>query len=189
MHKLRRRPSKAVVEVYVFRRRRHPLGRPAHMRDFHMMVVHDIREMVGRQAVGLEKDRILKRPKGMRASVFGEGNLAIDGIVEGGILVRNLETHNIRLSRIGPRSSFVLADMRTGAVVVRSQACTLARDSKRLQPLWRAEAPVGVVVLNELIGVLLVEPAAFGLAIRAIGATDFWACARVSGEASAVRGL
>ena len=59
VHPLRRLPAERLVELHVLGRRRQPLLGADHVRDLHQVIVDDVGEVVGREAVGLEQDLVV----------------------------------------------------------------------------------------------------------------------------------
>ena len=153
-------PAEALVQQIVFRRGGQILAAAHDMGDAHEMVVDNIGEVVGRQAVALYEHLIVQ-------SLVLDGDVAEYLVMEGGsALVRDELTDNIRLSRGCAAVGLFAAHHAAGIV----RAVEIAGILLALRLL--AEAAVSMSLLDEKVGVFLVQRAALGLHIGAYGAAD-----------------
>ncbi|GBD19556.1 hypothetical protein HRbin27_02063 [bacterium HR27] len=159
-------PAESTIELGMERRRRDPLFRPQDVRDLHGVIVDDVRQMVGREAVRLEQDEVLQQPVLV-------GDLAAQEVDDRRLpLERHLEADDRWLAACQARFHLL---RRQGAAVPVVAGWFAARPlllAHPLEPLRRAEAVVGVAVLDQPAGMLLVERQALALDVRPVGPTD-----------------
>ena len=98
MHQLRRLPAEIRVEQQVFGRARNPFFAAKDVRDLHEMIVDDVGEMIGRQAVGLHQHlHVDGRPVELdrtAAQIFDDADA----------FVGNVHPHDVRFAgRFAPR--------------------------------------------------------------------------------------
>ena len=130
------------------------------MGDAHEMVVDDVCEVVGRQAVALYEHLIVQR-------LVLNGDVAEYLVMEGGsALVRDELADNVRLARGGAAVGLLAAHNAAGIV----RAVEIAGILLALGLL--AEAAVSMSLFDEKVCIFLVQRAALGLHIGADGAAD-----------------
>ena len=153
-------PAEALVEQVVLRRAGQVL-RAAHDVGYaHQVIVYDVGEVVGRQAVALDQHLVVE--VGVR-----RGDVAEDLVVEGGgALLGYALAYDKALARGGARVALLPAQAAAGVGGLFKAALAL------LVLGVGAEAAVGVSALHEQLGVLHVEPAPLGLDVGADRAAD-----------------
>ena len=119
--------------------------------------------MVGREAVGLQQDRVLQRPRidrDLPADEIGKADLARQ---------RHLQAHDRLLPGRELALHLLLGELAAVPVVAgRHDVLRLALLAHLGQPLRRAEAVVGVPMLHQPVGRLLVEFLALALDVGAV---------------------
>ncbi len=144
------------------------------MRDLHQRVVHRVDQGVERGAVGPDDAEV-------RHVVRGEGQLAAHQVGEGDGLVGHPEADDR-----GAVLALVRLDLHGGelaavAVVAGGLAGRAGGGAARVELLGAAVAVVGVAAVQQLLGDVLVDVHALGLAVRGVRAADLGAL--VPGEA------
>ncbi len=175
VHVLRDLPSEALVKQVVLRRGGEILAAAHHVGDAHQMVVDDIGEIIGRQAVALHEDLIVQ------GAVF-HPDIAEDFIMKDRLaLVRDLLADDIGLSGRGTAVGLLRVERAAGVVPAGKVAAVL------LALRLLAEAAVGVSAPDQELGILSVKPPSLGLDIGADGAAEVRAL--VMGQAALAQGL
>ena len=95
-------PTKGVVEGQVFGRRNKPFCAANHMGDFHQMIVYDICEMVSRQPIAFQQDRIFERVVCPSSQILRFPHRAVDKVIELRIPVRRKEPDYMPLAFMCP---------------------------------------------------------------------------------------
>ncbi len=132
------------------------------MTDFHEVIVHDHRQMVGGKAVGFQEDEIVQ---GRSIHLNGPAQQILDHhrTLEGA-----LEPDNVRTS-LGLLTGYLLRRQETApAVVMRGFAPGLLLPAHLFQFLRGTKTLVRLSLLDEPMGPLLVEIEALGLNIGAV---------------------
>lgn len=92
---------------------------PNHMSNLHVVVVHYVRQVVGRMTVRLQEDRIIVDAIDKLQLLFASSilaRLAVDQILEHRVLV-GLEPDHVWLSLGCPLGGFFCGDVKAGSVV------------------------------------------------------------------------
>jgi hypothetical protein len=159
-------PAERAIQHDVLRRRRDPLLGAADVRDLHQVIVDDVREVIGRHAVGLEQHLIvgLAGVAGdVPAQLIPERDLALG---------RHLQAHDARLPRGGAIARLGGIDRAARAVVADEVALLgLLLQPHLREPILGAEAAVGLALVEQDVDVLLIDGLALGLAVRPERAT------------------
>ena len=136
------------------------------MRDAHQMVVHDVGEIVGGHAVGLDEDLVVEGGI-VHLDVAVHHVLKAGGALGGHLLADDVGHAGVELlfDLLGRQAAAV-------AVVVRGLAAGLLHKAHLVQALLVAEAVVGLALLHQLLGVGLEHAHALALDVRAHGAAD-----------------
>ena len=149
------------------------------MGDAHEVVVNDVGEVVGGQAVALDEHLVVQR------GIF-HGDVAEDGVVEGGsALLGDLLADDI--GHAGVQLGLDLLRAQAGAAAVVLVDGHALGHFLLLAVLFVAEAAVGRTLLNEKLCVLAVEPLALGLDVGTCGAAHIGTF--VVGQAALSHGL
>ena len=153
-------PAERLVEQVVLRRGGKVLAAADHMGDAHEMIVDDVGEVVGRQAVALQKHLIVKR-------LVLHRDVAEDGVVEGGgALLGDALADDVGLA--GGDAGLCFLKRQVAAGIVRAVELAGILGALRLF----AEAVIGAAALDEQLGVFAVGVAALGLDVGSHGAAD-----------------
>ena len=130
------------------------------MGDAHEMIVDDVGEVVGRQAVALQKHLVVKR-------FVLHRDVAEDGVVEGGgALLGDALADDVGLA--GGDAGLCFLKRQVAAGIVRAVELAGILGALRLF----AEAVIGAAALDEQLGVFAVGVAALGLDVGSHGAAD-----------------
>ena len=157
---LRDGPAEALVQEVVLRGGGQILAAAHDVGDAHEVVVHDVREVVGGQAVALQEDLIVK-------ALVLDRDVPVNFVVEGrGALMRDALADDIGTALGGETVGLLAAHVAAGIVAPVKLAAVL------LGLGLLAEAAVGVAALHQKLGVFLVERAALGLDVRGDGTAD-----------------
>ena len=146
-------PAKALIEQVILGGRGQILAAADHVGNAHQVVVDDVGEVIGGQAVTLDKHLVVQ-------GLVLHGDVAEDGIVEGGgALVGDFLADDIGLARIHPGLSFLQAQRAARILTTVKLAGVL------LALGLLAEAVVGVALLHQQLGILSISVPALGLDI------------------------
>ena len=160
------RPAEGLVEQDVLGRGGDPLLGSDDVGDLHEVVVDDVGQMIGGEAVGLEQDLVVDIVMGEddgAAELVAEGGLALDGDFEADYAgaAFGLECGDLRGGEFAVRS-----------VVTRGELGGDLRAAHGVQLFGGLEAAVGVAGCEQEIDVGAVDFGAFRLPVRTKGATD-----------------
>ena len=159
----RRLPAEGLVEQVVFRRGGEVFRAAHDVADGHQVIVHDVGEVVGRQAVGLDEHVVIQR-------VAIHLDVAVEHVVEGRFARgRHVLADDVGLARRDAALGFLKADVVQALFVVFvGFALGLGGLAVGLDLFLGAEAAVSAALFDQLPSELGVEVAALGLDIRAV---------------------
>src|SRR5262249_5590468 len=144
MRELRRLPAEPLVEQELLRRRADPLLAADDVADLHQVIVDDDREMIGREAVGLQDHLVVGK---------GRAGLPADQVVEDQRrIVRDEHPDDRLVGEAGLAGSLLARLAQAAAVVARRLAALALLLAHRLEPLGAAPTLVGVAGLPGLAG-------------------------------------
>jgi hypothetical protein len=133
------------------------------------VVVYDVRQMVGRQAVGLQEHLIVHLFR-VKRHAAAHLVLKVDGP-----LARHLQAHHVIVALVEFALHLLVVHRQrvlhvaTGGGVIRRRAVTAIRLlAQGLQFLLRVEGIVGRARVHQFLGVLAIEITALGLPVRAV---------------------
>ena len=168
-------PAEALVEQVVLGGGGEVLAAPDHVGDAHEVVVDDVGEVVGGQAVPLEEDLVVQ-------GAVLHGDVAKDGVVEGGLaLLGDLLADDVRHAGVHLGLGLLGGEGAAGVV----GPVELAAVGLGLGLF--AEAVIGVAQIYQALCVFAVKVPALGLDIGAHGAAHVGAL--VPGEAALAQGV
>ncbi len=147
--------------------------------DAHQRVIDRVGQRVQRIAVRTH-DHVIRHGTGL------ELDAATNQIVEGDVFVGHADTQG-RLAAFSAESGLLLLGEVAVVAIVAERLRTARGHVARLDLLRSGEGFVGVAGLEQLGGDVLVDVAAFGLAVRAVGTADVDALVPV--DAQPVQGL
>ena len=166
VHEDRRLETEILIDEDVLRNRGEPFLAARHMGDLHQVVVHHIRHMVGRHAVGLQQHlHVDGFPRDFDRAVD-----AVDELARA--LGRDLHAHDMRLAGLDALRHFLGGKVEAKAVIFRRLAGGALRLAHLLQPLGRAEAAEGMALVQQFLAIGLIHVLAVGLAVGTVGAAD-----------------
>jgi hypothetical protein len=119
------------------------------MGDLHVLVVDDVGKVIGGEAVGLDNNVIIFR--------YGLLEGVVDQVLDLGWRLRAAEAHNKGLPFAGAVFRLVRRDTATCAWVVGGLALFMAQLALVGQILLRAEASVRLALINQFLGMFVVE--------------------------------
>jgi len=156
-------PPEGLVEQVVLRRGAQILVAPDHVGDLHEVVVHDVGEVVRGHPVGLEEHLVVE-------GCVLDGDRAEDLVLEG----RRAHggdalPHHVGNARVEFPPDLLFRELLAVAVVAEGQLSQLQARAQLLEALLVAEAVVGHALLDQLLGVLLVDGLALVLDVGAVG--------------------
>ena len=157
--------AKRFVDLEVLGRARDPLFTADGVRNAHPRVIDDEREVVGRKAIGLERDEVvLERVL--------ENDIAADDVMKDG-LARGFhaEADGARL-RAGSGGGLGGGDGAAAAVVARRLFGGGLSDAHRVEPFGGTEAAVGGALRHQVAGGGLVHLETLRLNVRAVRASN-----------------
>jgi hypothetical protein len=130
------------------------------VRDAHEVIVDDVREVVGREAVGLDEDLVVE--------LCGlELHLAAEAVLERDLArARHGEPHDERLARGDAGLALGDGAPAAQAVVAHEQPLSALLVAHGLEALGRAEAPVRRARRQQRLDVMLVDLGALALPVR-----------------------
>ena len=131
------------------------------MRHAHQMVVDDIGKVIGREAVRLDQDHVVK------LGIFHR-DVPVDIVVERRrSLERDIEADDMRNACLKLLLDLLLRQMQTVLVIAADLLAANLRP-ERIEPLLRAEAVIRLALFDQLLGIFLIDAlsAALGLDIR-----------------------
>ena len=133
------------------------------MGDLHHGVVDDGSEVVRGRAIGAEDDKVVE--------LLGvEGHLAVDGVVDDDVtaVLGHLDAQDVGLSGLDSAARFLGIEIAAAALITPEGVPALLRGlAIGLELLLGAEAGIGLALVPELLGGLLVQVQALGLGIGA----------------------
>ena len=134
------------------------------MADLHEVVVDHVSEVVGRESVILQDDLVVD-------VLIVEHDLAVDDVAELSLALGDLHADDERLTVRLLLLDLVLAPVVHAEAVVLGLRVLLPADLNPhlLQPLRRAEARVGVPVLQQRVDELVVDRQSLALEVRTVG--------------------
>ena len=166
MRKLRHRvlPAKSLVEQHMKRCTRQPLLTTDHVRDLHQVVVHDIRQMIGRQLVCTLIEHLVIQ------DITLHTHLTTDQVVHQHLLTSlDLETYHV-LPAVGNhlvhflfRECQRVAHLTTGMTVILEILNLLTLG---LQLLGCVKGDIGLIRVEQLLHIFLIDITTLALAIR-----------------------
>ena len=166
MHEHRRLPAEVFVQQQMLGRRRHPLFPADHVGDLHQVIVDDVREVIRRQAIGLEQHLHVD------GRVFIRDRAAREVDDDGGTCLGDLHAHDERLAGRRPLRRLPDGNRRAQAVVLLRQLGGPLRGAHHFEPLRRTKTAERVGLHQQLLGVRAVDLRAVALAIRPEKAAD-----------------
>ena len=188
MDVLRTLPSHDVEQLQVNRQGRQPLLAAHNMGRSHQVIVDDMGEMIGRDAVRLEQDDVL--------IVLGQLQRSLDQI---GVLdlvfnaARRAETDDIALARRNPALNFLqrtVAVLGVLAVIAEVLLVLLLLRAHLRQLLLGAEARIRIAALDELLDKYMIDLRALALAVRTvIAVVAIQCCALVKRQTELLEGI
>ena len=156
-------PAEGVVQQVVLGRGGEVLAAAHHMGDAHEMVVDDVGEVVGGQAVALQQYLVVQ-------GAVLHGDVAEHGVVEGGgALLGDALADDVGLAGLHPLQGLIQRQVAAGIVSAVEIAGVL------LGSALLAEAVVGAALFRQKSGVLAVGIAALGLDVGGHGAANIGA--------------
>jgi hypothetical protein len=133
--------------------------------DSHQVVVHHVREVVGREAVALQQDLVV------HLGVV-EAHLAAQEVSHHGLAApRHREADDVRLAGRPPALGLVPRQSPAAPVVAEVDLLRLLLLAQGVEPLPRAEARVGGAPADEPLRVLTVDLRSLALAVGRVGPT------------------
>ena len=134
------------------------------MGDLHAMIIYHVRQMVGWVSVGLDQDGIIVHPLDKIQLVWRAvlARLAVHQVIEHRVSL-HLQPDDMRFALGRPLFGLVRGDLAAFSIVTCRQTSLAAMSGESVQSVGRAEAAVGVAVLDQLVCVCAVECGAFGL--------------------------
>jgi hypothetical protein len=165
---VRHLPAERLIQVLVDRRGRNPLFRAQDVADPHEVVVHHVRQVIGRVAVRLEQHQVLKLPvidRDVAAQEVVHSGRAADG---------HLEPDHKLAARFGVQALALLRRQEAAATVVARIRIVIGAllFAKLGEPLFRAVAAVRLVVLDQPARPLPVQIKPLRLDVRPVIAAD-----------------
>ena len=158
-------PAEGPVHEQMLRRRGQPLFAADDRIDGHQVIVDNDRQLVGREAIGLEEDLILDR-------VQRPLDVAVDEVVDRDrAFLRDLQPDHVVRLALRPLSRFRRRNVPAVAVIPGDLAASPLGRAHLLEPLFAAEAVVRGAAVDELLGPFLIERQALGLDIRSVRST------------------
>ena len=152
MHVDRHFPAEGIVQTIVLRAGAQILVSAHDVRDAHRVVIHDVCEVIGREAVGLHQDHVVQ---------FGivDRDVSVDLVMEGRrSRGRVVLADDVRHTRGKLRFHLFLRKMETMLVIYADLFAVLADSRpKRIQPFFGAEAVVCFALLNQLFRIFQVD--------------------------------
>ena len=140
------------------------------MRDFHEVVVDDVRQMVGRQLVGTLVEHLVV------ADVALDTHLTTDEVVDENFLTSlHLEADDILMAGSNQRVDLFLRKGQRVAHLLARVAVVLEvlyLSTLLFQLLRGIEGNVGLVVVQQLLDIFLIDVATLALAIGTLVATE-----------------
>ena len=115
----------------------HPFIAPQDVTDLHQMVVDDVGQVIGRNAIRFHQDRVLQ-------DGILKGDIAPDEVVDGDVAVQgHLESQRVVLAAGRAPGCLIGIQIAAQAVVTRIPPLALQLFGAGFQPLGCAEAAVG----------------------------------------------
>ena len=174
-------PAEGLIEQDVLGRGGDPLLGADDVGDLHQVVVDDIGEVVGGEAVGLHEDLVVD-------VVVVEGDVAAELVAEGGgAFERDLHADDEGSSGVELGLDLLGGEVAAGAGIARGELGGHLLLAGGFELVGGAEAAVGGAVGEQQLGVLAVDLGALGLAVGAVGAADVGTF--VPGEAGPAQGV
>ena len=159
-----------------------PLLRPDDVGDPHQVVVHDVCEVVGGEAVALQEDLVVDL--GVVEAHLAAQEVPHDGLAQA---AGHGEPDDVRLARRPAPFGLVPRQRPAVAVVAEVRLPRLLLLPQRLEPLAGAEAGIGGPAPDELLRVLAVDRRALALPVGTVRPADVGAL--VPAQAQPVQGL
>ena len=159
-------PAEIVIEQAMLRRRVDPLFPANDVGDCHVVIVHHIREVVGRHAITLHEHLHID---------LGPGNF--DGTPEQIVddaapCLRDLHADHMGFPGVDARRGLLLGKAQAVAVVARRFLGELLGSADLIKALGGAEAGKGMAVGHQLLRCGLVQIAPLALPVGPVGAAD-----------------
>ena len=165
---LRWLPAEGLVHQHVQRCGGNPLLGPHHVGNLHEVVVHDVGQVVGGEAVAFQQDGV-----GVDVLVLPL-DVPQEGILEpGDSLHGNLEPDDVGLAGVKVGLNLLRGKVAAVAVVSGGHLVHGLDGADSVKTLGIAEAVVGLALFHQLLGVLLVQVEALGLDVGAVFAALF----------------
>lgn len=143
------------------------------MGDLHEMIIHHVRQMIGRVSVGLDQNGIvidtLDQIQLVRRAVLAR--LAVHQIVEHRVSF-HLQSNDMRFTLGRPLFRLLRRDLPAFPIVTGRQSSLAAMSGESVQSIGGAEAAVGVAVLDQLLRVGAVDGGSFGLKLLSVNGSD-----------------
>ena len=166
MNVQRRRPAEGLVEQVVLGCGGEVLVAAHDVGDAHQVIVDDVGEVVGRQAVCLDEHVVIQR-------VAVHLDVAVDDVVKARLaLGGDVLADDVGLAGSDARLDLFLAQVQAVLVILEGLALGLRLGALLIQALLGAEAIVRAALFDQLLRVGQVQVLALGLNVRAAGAAD-----------------
>ena len=146
--------------------------------NLHHGIVDDGREVIGGRAVGAEDDKVVE--------LLGiEGHLAVDGVVDNDVaaVLGHLDAQDVGLAGLDAAAGLLGIKIAAAALIALEGVLTLLGGlAIGIELLLGTEAGIGLALVPELLGGLLVQVQALGLCVRAIVAAHLGALVPVQAQ-------
>lgn len=135
------------------------------MGNLHAMIIHHVSQMVRWVTVRLQQNRIIiDSVNQVQFAVVGPilTRLAVHQIIEHGVSL-HLQSNRMRLALGGSVLRLLRRDISAFSIVSWRKPRLTAVAGERVESLRRAEAPVGMAIGDEIVGVGSIEGGSLGL--------------------------
>ena len=159
-------PAKGLIQQVILGGGGQVLAAADDVGNAHQVVVHHVSKVVGGHPIGLDEDLVVHL-------AVVHLDVAVHHIVKAGhALTGDLLADDVRLACGKALFHFLLGQFAAAAVVVGHLTGSALLGVQSLQPLFGAEAVIGLALCHQLLGVLLEHAHALALHIGTHGAAD-----------------